>query len=356
MAMRGIFKRERSPFYWISYAGPDGRIIRESTKSKSYREAEEMLLIRKRDVLAGSIPAIKITPAYTFFGLSGHYIEWATKQRSIRTKLWMMKVLVQEFGNLKLSHFTTMLAEGFQSKLMAEGKAPATVNRYMALLKHCFTKAYEWEMVGEDVLKKVRRVKMLKESNQRTRYLSKEESHSLIEACASHLKPIVITALNTGMRKEEILSLEWEKHIDLRHGFIYLDQTKNGEGRTIPINGILKDTFLGLVRRLDSPYVFTDEKGRRFKEVTKSFYSACKKAGIRGIVFHSLRHTFASQLVMAGVDLMTVKELLGHKSLTMTLRYSHLAPSHKVKALNILQEAMATSELHTSCTLKEKRA
>ena len=96
----------------------------------------------------------------------------------------------------------------------------------------------------------------------------------------------------------------------------------------------------GLVRRINSPYVFTDNEGNRFKDVKKSFKSACRRAGIKDFRFHDLRHTFASHLVMAGVDITTVKELLGHKSLTMTLRYSHLAPSHKVKAVDLLDSTL----------------
>lgn len=190
---------------------------------------------------------------------------------------------------------------------------PATVNRLLSTLKHMFTKAVEWDMVGEETLRKVRKVKRLPENNRRLRYLSKEECQALINGCSAHLKPIVITALNTGMRKEEILLLEWDKHIDLKHGFILLDKTKNGERRKIPINQTVRFTLQKMIRRVDTPYVFTDEEGSRFKNVKRSFKSALTKAGIKDFHFHDLRHTFASHLVMAGIDLTTVKELLGHK-------------------------------------------
>jgi integrase len=129
--------------------------------------------------------------------------------------------------------------------------------------------------------------------------------------------------------------------VDLKHGVILLDKTRNGERREIPINDTLRGVVHGTTRRLDVPHVFYDSgKGRAYQNVKRSFKTALKKAGIRDFNFHDLRHTFASHLVMAGVDITTVKELLGHKTLNMTLRYSHLAPSHKVKAVAILDNTL----------------
>ena len=150
----------------------------------------------------------------------------------------------------------------------------------------------------------------------------------------------MITALNSGMRKQEILTLKWDQ-VDLKHGFILLDRTKNGERREIPINNALKTTLQSIVRRLDVPYVFVSPiNGKPYRAVKRSFYTACRPAGIRDFHFHDLRHCFASHLVMAGVDLATVRELLGHKTLGMTLRYAHLAPSHKVRAVDMLDNAI----------------
>ncbi len=195
------------------------------------------------------------------------------------------------------------------------------------------------------------------------RYLSQEECQTLIGNCDYHLKPIVITAINTGMRRGEILGLKWD-HCDLRHGFILLDKTKNGERREIPINETLKTTLRELPSQFLSGYVFGDVKTQKridektgkeitdmicilFKDVKKSFHSALKRSGIKDFHFHDLRHTFASHLVMAGVDLTTVSRLLGHKSLTMTLRYSHLAPSHLVKAVDILDSTITGKTIST---------
>ncbi len=132
-----------------------------------------------------------------------------------------------------------------------------------------------------------------------------------------------------------------KEEVDLKHGFILLDKTKNGDRREIPINDTLRVIFNSLTRRLDIPYVFYDSlTGKRYKDIKRSFKSACKRSGVTDFRFHDLRHTFASHLVMAGVDLTTVKELLGHKDFKMTLRYSHLAPSHKVKALDVLDNTL----------------
>lgn len=368
---KGIYKR--GSVYWIRYAGLDGKMRFESG-GKSFKDAQDLLAQRRTEIKAGKdpLPAKRIAN-HTLAELAEHYKAWAERQRGIKRKKTIIGLLIKDFGNIPLRCFNTRFIEEYQTKLLADKKAPATANRHLATLKHMFTKAVEWEMVEEESLKRVRRVKLLPENNRRLRYLSKEECKALINACSLHLRPIVITALNTGMRKEEILSLEWEKHVDLRHGFIHLDKTKNGERRETPINQTLREALQAIVRRIDSPFVFVDREGKRFKDVKRSFATALKKAelercpecnqerqktdskepgncpscavkmerrGIKDFRFHDLRHTFASHLVMAGIDITTVKELLGHKTLTMTLRYAHLAPAHKVKAVEVLQEAM----------------
>ncbi len=162
------------------------------------------------------------------------------------------------------------------------------------------------------------------------------------------------------MRKGEILGLKWG-NVDLKHGFILLQHTKNGERREIPINGTLKELLktimdkatlpcavgcndvkvVGLPTRLEDKYVFCDEGTKEpYKDVKKGFNGACRRAKITDFHFHDLRHTFASHLVMNGIDIKSVQELLGHKTLAMTLRYAHLAPAHKVKAVDVLDQVL----------------
>jgi integrase len=167
--------------------------------------------------------------------------------------------LVAEFGHYSLRRFDTMMIEQFQTEGLQKGHKPATVNRHIATLKHMFTKATDWNMVEDETLKRVRKVKLLEENNRRLRYLNKDECQALINVCKIHLKPIVITALNTGMRKEEVLNLKWN-NVDLKNGLILLDITKNGERREIPINVTLHETLSSIVRRIDVDYVFYDRK------------------------------------------------------------------------------------------------
>ncbi len=342
---KGIYKRGN--IYWIRYVGLDGRVIRESSKESKFKDAETLLIKRRQTIKEGKQPDVRKIANFSFKELSEEYIKWAERQRCFKSKSYLIDQLTVAFRYMPLRRFSSMLLEQYQTERINKGNKPATINRFLATIKHMFTKAVEWDMVEEETLRRIRKVKLLEENNRRLRYLSKEEIQDLLDHCDSHLKPIVTMALNTGCRKSEILNLRWDQ-VDLKHGFVLLDRTKNGERREIPINQTLKESLENLFkgtqkrpRRLDIPWVFYETKtGKNYQDVKRSFKTACQKAGIKDFTFHDLRHCFASHLVMSGVDLTTIKELLGHKTLTMTLRYAHLAPSHKVNAVKILDSAM----------------
>ncbi|MEO7863909.1 MAG: site-specific integrase, partial [Nitrospirales bacterium] len=148
---------------------------------------------------------------------------------------------------------------------------------------------------------------------------------------------LVVTTLHTGMRRGEVLSLTWEQ-VDLKQGVLRLTHTKNGEARDISINETVRAVLVGLRTRIDVPWVFHDEHGAKFPDTRKRFEWACKQAKLTDFHFHDLRHTFASWLVMRGNPIATVSELLGHKSITMTMRYAHLSPAHKAEAVKSLDK------------------
>ena len=134
---------------------------------------------------------------------------------------------------------------------------------------------------------------------------------------------------------------KWE-NVDRGRGIIYLLDTKNGEQREVLMNEVVKDALSKISRKKGNPYVFTREDGSQYTGVQKFFRTALKKSGIINFRFHDLRHTFASHLVMMGVDIKTVQELMGHKSIEMTLRYAHLSPAHKRSAIEDLGSKMDT--------------
>jgi integrase len=200
-----------------------------------------------------------------------------------------------------------------------------------------YSKAIEWGRTKENPAKKV---KFLKGAVKRVRFLMADEVQRLLSSCNDELRPVVTVAIHTGMRKGELLGLQ-RPQVNFEQGLITLFDTKNHERRDIPMNETVKTTLAALPERGD--YFFCDRNGKRlgYTKIAYSFHAALARAGIQDFRFHDCRHTFASSLVMAGEDLNTVAELLGHKGLEMTRRYAHLSPKFKKRAVNILDRIMS---------------
>ncbi|MCR4293427.1 MAG: site-specific integrase [Candidatus Kuenenia sp.] len=328
---------KRGNVYWFDFR-INGARFRKSTGKTKRREAEEILHDEREKAKTGEYSGIQKVEVYKVVELAEEYLKWAERQKSYRDKRQWTRELIGTFGNLNVKDLDTRIIEQWQSNRLRINM-PATVNRKLATLKHMINKGVQWGMAPDNALKQVRNVKMLAENNRRLRFLSIEECKRLIECCHKDLKLIVTVALNTGMRRGEIFGLKWEQ-VDLNHGFILLDVTKNGERREIPINTTLEYLFKEMTHSIESVYVFVGKTGKPLIDIKTGFHTALRKAGISDFRFHDLRHTFASQLVMNGMDLTSVKELLGHKSLAMTLRYAHLAPGHKRKAVHVLDRLM----------------
>ena len=201
----------------------------------------------------------------------------------------------------------------------------------------------------------------LKEPENRTRWISRVEAETLLK-CAdyvnrcSHLKPLIQLALHTGMRKGEMLGLEWGR-VDLKRNIIFLEDkhTKAGRRRSIPLNTNARTALIDRARFVaeycpDSNWVFCNKKGFQIKDVKNGFATACEKAGISDFKFHDLRHTCAAWLVTAGVPLSEVRDLLGHASVTMTEKYAHLAPENVRAAVEVLEsdDAVKNDESRSS--------
>jgi len=184
-------------------------------------------------------------------------------------------------------------------------------------------------------------VKPLKATPKEDRFLSPEEEARILAVSAPPLRLLIQVGLLTGFRRQELAYLRPED-VSLERGMLSVvaNYSKNGERRTLPmgprLKALLQDT---LCNHSGAPRVFLTDRGLPWTPagISRAFQSMAKKAGLGVMGPHILRHTFASRLVMAGVDLRTVQELLGHKSILMTMRYAHLSPDHKRMAMEALE-------------------
>ena len=333
--VRGVFEKvPGSNVWWIQYYDSAGRRRREKIGRKS--TAIKLVEKRRSDAREGvKMPENLRAKPVTFGELAESALasKHVAKKRSCGHDILRMPRLVERFGDRSAEDITPgEIREWLDSRL--EWSEP-TRNRYLALMKLTYRLA---ETNGKIKSNPARLVRQSKEDNGRIRYLSGLEEARLREVIArfyAGFLPEFELALNTGMRMSEQFSLDWED-VNLEDGTIHLSETKNGTTRDVLLNPralavmrMLHDASLG------TGSVFPSKKPYWFK-------SATEKAGIKNFTWHCLRHTFASRLVMAGVDLKTVQELMGHKSITMTARYAHVDSKHCIAALEKLCQASAT--------------
>lgn len=262
------------------------------------------------------------------------------KPRSHERDVTSLAALRPFFSGKTLSDITPWLIEKYKKERKEKGKSNQTVNLELACLKTLFSKAVTWKKTAENPVKEV---KMLRVNNARVRFLDEEEEARLLAECKGYLHDIIMTALHTGFRRNELLTLQ-PQDVDFARGLVSVraGYAKNGEGRSVPMSTTLHGILLRLFRAAKasgSPTLFCNHQGEPLRAcaLRDSFENAINRAKLEDFHFHDLRHTFASRLVMAGVDIRTVQELMGHKTIAMTLRYSHLSPDHKRKAIQALE-------------------
>ncbi|MBI3988851.1 MAG: site-specific integrase [candidate division NC10 bacterium] len=332
--------------WWVRYVDHDGQLHREKVGPKGL--AVEVYRKRKTEIREGKFFPEKLKQRSILFEEAAKdWIDHANlRKRSAYHDGLRMKRLLEAFGGHALAEISPPQVEAFQRDLTAMGRKPATVNHYLRLLKAVFYLAIR---NGKAERNPVKPVKLLQEDNVRVRYLAEEEEARLFRVLPDRYKPLVTIALHTGLRRGELAGLRWQD-VDFHAGILTIPRSKHGETRRVPMNSVVRETLRELrraqvqaahqkgqgEREILSPYAFALENGQPLREISHAFTRAVRGAGIENFHFHDLRHTFASRLVMAGVDLRTVQELLGHKTLTMTLRYSHLSSSHQRQAVERL--------------------
>jgi integrase len=257
----------------------------------------------------------------------------------------------REFDGLQLTDITPLLIEKWRQRRHSEGISAARIKRQMNDLRACLNRAVTWGALASNPLDEIESTKL--DTSAKVRYLSPDEevrlrqSLSVRQTYADHIKPAVLLSLNTGLRQGELLKLKWSDiDLDLKNLTVRGEGSKSGQTRHIPLN---EEALMELRRWKDQPgvksltYVFADANGQPFRNMRTSWEGVLLEAGISDFRWHDLRHDFASKLVMAGVDLNTLRELLGHSDYKMTLRYAHLAPKHKQDAVNRLSNGSRQS-------------
>jgi integrase len=309
--------------------------------------------------------------------LDRHYEPWALEHHKRgKETVQRFRSVFADLLDLKLSEISGWTIEKWRTerlKVQTRKPKPATVNSHITMLRAALAKAVNWKLLAAHPLRDVKPLKT--DRTGRIRYLTPDEEKRLRKALEArdearrarreqanvwrrgrgyaeyptenpdHLTTIVFVALNTGLRKGEIFNLEW-RDVDLEGAQLTVrgERAKSGQTRYIPLNTEAVDVLTAwqATTTARAGYVFpgrADGDDGRLDDVKKAWLPVVRTAKLDGFRFHDLRHTFASKLVMAGVDLNTVRELLGHADVKMTLRYAHLAPEHKAAAVAKLVRA-----------------
>jgi len=344
----GVIKRTRTnkdgkknQYYYIRY-WINGKEHKESigkigivTKAQAQVRLEEVkkkIRLDQLDQINVVIPTLK--------EFTDTYIKNArdiNKKRSWKRDELCLRHLNTYLMDKKLSEITVENIDKYKEHRL-EFVKPATVNRELGVLRHLFNLAEKRNKFFSK--NPVSKAGLIKVNNQQERILTYQEEQRLLSNCNYYMKNIIICALNTGMRKGEIISLKWD-NVDLKNNIITLEHTntKSKKSRKIPINSVMRKLFLELkIQRDGNEYVFLNSDRKpytRQDSLNRAFYKALEKANIKGLRFHDLRHTCATRMIENGANIVAVKEILGHSSLDMTMRYAHPEDSLKDALENI---------------------
>jgi len=337
---------------WVKL--PDGLKTRISgtapkqfnTKQAAQHAEREHILRLTNPALAAAVaqqtPKRKEVPTLAeFVSEFEAYARANNKPSEVESKrIVLRKHIVPAFGRLRLDDIGERRIEAYKAKKLDDGLAKKTVNNHLTVLRRMLVLARRYKLIEH-----VPEVMWLRAPKPEFDFLTFEEADRLVATADGEWQAMIVVALRTGMRQGELLGLRWED-ADLVAGKLHIRQAitrgivgtpKSGKPREVP----LSDQALASLKRqrhLRGELVFCDMAGRPLEkgECKWPLWRACKRAGLRRIGWHVLRHTFASHLVMRGIPLKAVQELLGHASIEMTMRYAHLSPSVRRDAVQAL--------------------
>jgi integrase len=336
--------RKRKGIWYYDFMIRGVRYREAIPEARTKTQAEQVETLVRQSIFEGKYCKLQQKPIPTL----KHYVQevflpWSKgNKRSYQSDSWRSNVLIRWFEGKRLNEITPFLIEKFK-KERREGntcrggiRSPASVNREIELLSRILTMAVDHGLIGTNPCRKVRKLRL---DNRRIRYLSLEEEGRLMAVLTgrkSHLRPLVILAINTGMRRGELFNLTWEK-VDFARSLIYVTNTKSGKDRVVPMNQTVRDELMTMKERTKSDLVFVSYRsGINLTGIRKGFIAACREAGIKNFRFHDLRHTAGTRLADAGADAFTIKEILGHGSIQTSAIYVHATDQGKRRAVEAL--------------------
>ena len=345
----GVIRKIGNKWYIDVYV--DGHRVRKPVGSK--KDAENALIAIKADKLRGEF-RFKRNLKVKFEDYAKEHLEYQKankKPKAYERDVSSLKHLTEHFEGLYLSKITPRHIEDYK-KWRLEKVTPGTINCELLCLQGMFTVAKRLgKFDGENPVKEVKKLTIQEKI---MRILSKEEMDRLIDAAEGYTRALIILALNTAMRKNELLSLRWND-IDFGSGVIHIKESKTSKTRKIPINPVVEKTLKSIKRQ--GEFVFHNpETGTRISDFQRPFKSACETAKIEDLRIHDLRHTAATFMVMGGIDLVTVAEILGHSDIKMTRKYCHPTPENKKRAVNVLASIFGAGEDENMVKIRSKKA
>ncbi len=346
----GLYRRGKTYWFRITHRG---KRIQQSTGSNNRKLAEKIYHKIHTDIVEGRYFQRQEAESHTYDDLQDRYMKEHSKVNKVESSHKRDRAsfghLSGFFSGLSLAEVRPARISEYKALRTSEGAKTATLARELEVLRHSLNLAVrEWEWLDKSPFEKV---KIEKPNNAIETWLTDDQERDLLSKSSKWLGEIVTFALHTGMRQGEILGLKWSQ-VDLKRSTVVLLVTKNKDKRTIPLNQTVLKLLKDKSRIVSiSGYVFVSESGTRIdaSNLRRAFNSAEQRAGIEDFRFHDLRHTFATRLVQAGVDLYVVKQLLGHKSITMTMRYAHHYPESLRAGVEVLDKN------YNSATLAKNR-
>jgi integrase len=339
--------RERSAWCVdVDFKAPDGsgsRRIRETSPVNTRRGAEDYERQLRNSLLAGTYGKKRDT-APTLEEFSKAFLEHADTNNKPATRSAkdgiLRNHLLPALGKKRLDQIGAEEVERFKAAKLKEGIKPKTLNNFLTVLRKLLALAVEWGR-----LDKLPRVKWMRAPAAEFDFLTAKELEQLLATSEEAWRPMLTVAGHTGLRLGELRALRWES-VDLKAGRLVVRHNvwkeeegtpKGGRTREVPLSSRAAEALKAQEKRASGPYVFHKDGERHTEGECKwPIRRACEAAKLRGIGWHTLRHTFASLLVMRGRHLKEVQELLGHADIKMTMRYAHLAPQAKRDAVSVL--------------------